>query len=102
MAGALPKAKAATPGAKTAAARAGKGQASLPRCSQKSRAVPLGVAAALKRRSRPVEALVPPYPHTRARTGDPPSKIETPSPSVYSAVDFPPLSPGGQYCIDST
>ena len=63
LAGALPKAKAATPGAKTAAAQAGKGQAATVRPKKRSGAARRRSAqAALEASSRPVEAPCAPLP----------------------------------------
>ena len=70
LAGALPKAKAASPGAKTAAAQAGKGQATTVRPKKRSGAARRRSAQAALEASRGPEAsrgqsrpLVPPYPH---------------------------------------
>ena len=106
LAGALPKAKAATPGAKTAAAQAGKGQAATVRPKKRSGAARRRSAqAALEASSRPVEAsrgpLCPLTP-TGVRTRDPRSKTHASNQLVYSAVEFPPLSPGGQYRLGSS
>ena len=74
-AGALPKAKAATPGAKTAAAQAGKGQATTVRPKKRSGAARRRSAqAALEASSRPVEASrgpMCPLTPTGVRTRDP-------------------------------
>ena len=106
LAGALPKAKAATPGAKTAAAQAGKGQAATVRPKKRSGAARRRNAqAALEASSRPVEASrgpLSPLTPTGVRSEDLLNKTHAHNQLLYSTVDFPPLSPGGQYRLGSS